>query len=273
MAIYIYNKVETRMQHLLFLRMRNFLLFSLFAFLPFSALAQVGEYRTDFAVGGSAGMTLSNVGFVPEVPQKMLSGMTTGLTFRYTCEKYFKSICALVAEVNYVQTGWRENILGTDDQPVYYVDDTDKSNALFYERKLSYVQIPLLARLGWGRERKGVQAFVQVGPQMGFLLSDSQSTNVDPTRKTATVRSSAVTAQESMSVEKKFDYGIVFGGGIELSFPRVGHFMVEGRYYYGLGNIYKNTKSDYFSKSNLGQVVVKATYLFDLVRTKNDKIK
>jgi len=49
--------------------------------------------------------------------------------------------------------------------------------------------------------------------------------------------------------------------------------MIEGRYYYGLGDIYGNSKSDYFGRSNLGQIVIKATYLFDLVRTKNDKIK
>jgi hypothetical protein len=48
---------------------------------------------------------------------------------------------------------------------------------------------------------------------------------------------------------------------------------VEGRYYYGLGDIYKNSKSDYFSRSNFGQIVIKATYLFDIIRTKNPKIK
>jgi hypothetical protein len=53
----------------------------------------------------------------------------------------------------------------------------------------------------------------------------------------------------------------------------VGHFILEGRYYYGLGDIYGNSKSDYFGRSNFGQIVIKMTYLFDLIRTKNDKIK
>ena len=48
----------------------------------------------------------------------------------------------------------------------------------------------------------------------------------------------------------------------------VGHFLLEGRYYYGLGNIYGSTKRDYFGKSNFGNIVVKATYLFDIKRTK-----
>ena len=76
-----------------------------------------------------------------------------------------------------------------------------------------------------------------------------------------------------MNVQNKFDYGIVVGAGVELSLPKVGHFLLEGRYYYGLGDIYKNSKSDYFGRSNFGQIVIKATYLFDLVRTKNNKIK
>lgn len=88
-----------------------------------------------------------------------------------------------------------------------------------------------------------------------------------------TDRSSQIIAQDTMAVQKKFDYGIVAGIGLEYSIPKVGHFMLEGRYYYGLGNIYGNSKSDYFGKSNFGNVVIKLSYLFDLATTKNDKIK
>lgn len=235
--------------------------------------AQVGEYRNDLAVGVSAGYMLSSVGFVPEVPQKKLGGMTGGVTLRYTCEKYFKSVCAIVAEVNLVQTGWKENIMDMDNQPVYYVNDKEKANPLSYERHMKYVQVPIMARLGWGRERKGLQGFIQLGPQIGFFLDESTTSNLQPGIGTQTERSSKIVAQDTMAVQKKFDYGIAVGGGIEFSHPKVGHFILEGRYYYGLGDIYKNSKSDFFGRSNFGQIVIKATYLFDLIRTKNDKIK
>lgn len=250
---------------------RRILLLSLYTFIPILASAQVGEYRTDFAVGVNGGYLLSNVGFTPDVPQKMLGGMTGGLTFRYTCEKYFKSVCAIVAEVNISQVGWKEKIEDANNQPVYYVDDPD--NPLRYERRMTYLQIPLMARLGWGRERKGFQGFIQVGPQIGIFMSESTDTNIIPGAATVTPRSSNVVAQESMPVEKKFDYGITGGAGIEFSVPKAGHFLLEGRYYYGLGNIYGNSKSDYFGKSNFGQIVIKMTYLFDIIKTKNDKIK
>ena len=252
---------------------RLYILFLISHFSFLISYAQVGEYRTDLAVGFNAGYMMSSVGFVPEVPQKNLGGLTGGLTVRYTCERYFKSICAIVAEVNLAQTGWKENITDIDSQPVYYLDDETKSNPLAYERKMTYVQVPLMARLGWGRERKGLQAFIQAGPQMGFFMSESTKSNVIKGKDTQTERSSKVVEQESMAVERKFDYGIALGAGIEFSHPKVGHFIVEGRYYYGLGDIYKNSKSDYFSRSNFGQIVIKATYLFDIIKTKNPKIK
>jgi len=245
----------------------------LLALMPLMLKAQVGEYRTDLAVGVNGGYMMSNVGFIPEVPQNMLGGMTGGLTVRYTCEKYFKSICAIVAEVNFAQTGWKEKILDINDQPVYYTYDTEKANPLAYQRQMTYIQIPVMARLGWGRERRGVQAFFQVGPQIGIFLSDKITSNIESGYGTQSSRVSNVVAQDTMAVENKFDYGIAGGAGIEFSIPKVGHFLLEGRYYYGLGNIYGNTKSDVFGKSNFGQIVIKATYLFDIVRTKNSKIK
>lgn len=250
--------------------MRKYLLVLFLSFISFAVKAQVGEYRTDFAVGVNGGYVLSNVGFQPDVPQSMLGGMTMGVTLRYTCEKYFKSICAIVAEVNLVQTGWKEKIQGMENQPLYYEGSTE---ALHYQRKMTYLQIPLFARLGWGRERKGLQGFFQVGPQLGIFLSESSTTNLIDGEEPTEQRSSSIVEQESKPVEKKFDYGIAGGAGIEFSVPKVGHFMLEGRYYYGLGNIFGNSKSDYFGKSNFGQIVIKATYLFDIVKTKNDKIK
>ena len=263
--ICIYNKV-------LWL-VKVFLPFYLFTFLPFSTRAQVGEYRTDLAIGFSGGYVSSNVGFVPEVPQSRLGGMTAGVTVRYTCEKYFKSICSLQAEVNITQTGWKEDIRDLDGNKVFYKSDPTKSDALRYERRMTYLQIPLLARMGWGRERKGLQGYIVLGPQIGTYLGESVKSNLVKDAETQTQRSSKVVAQDSLPVQRKFDYGIVVGAGVEVSMPKLGHFMVEGRYYYGLGDFFNNTKSDFFGRSNFGQIVVKATWLFDIIRTKNDKIK
>ena len=258
------------------MKRRCFIIFSLLNFYIATSVAQVGEYRTDFAVGVNGGYLMNMLGFTPDVPQNMAGGMTGGLTLRYTCEKYFKSICAVTAEVNMSQMGWDEKILDIEDQPVYYYDDEgniDTANPLYYKRKITSLQIPVLARLGWGRERKGLQAFIQIGPQIGIFRSESTDTNIIPDRYPVKQRSSPVVAQEDMPVENKFDYGITGGAGMEFSHPKMGHFLVEGRYYFGLGNIYGNSHEDYFAKSNHGTIVIKASWLFDIIKTKNSKIK
>lgn len=246
-----------------------------------TSFAQVGEFRKDLAIGVNGGYVLSNVDFMPKVPQGFQGGLTGGLTVRYTCEKYFKSICAVVAEVNYAQIGWKEDILDMKDQPVPL--HTDPSQSLRYARKMDYVQVPVFARLGWGRERSGFQGFFQVGPQFGIYLSDEIDSNFDahqpafdPLSKEyqySGKRASHVMAQDTMAVENYFDYGIAVGAGLEYSNRHVGHFLIDARYYYGLGNIYGNTKRDYFGRSNFGNIVIKFTYLFDIIRTKNSKIK
>ena len=55
---------------------RKFLFFSFLHFFIATAVAQVGEYRTDLAVGVNGGYVMSNVAFVTKVPQKMLGGLT-----------------------------------------------------------------------------------------------------------------------------------------------------------------------------------------------------
>ncbi len=234
--------------------------------------AQVGEYRSQLALGVNGGYVLSTVGFNPEIPQKQYGGLTGGLSVRYTCEKYFKSVCALVAEVNLSQTGWREDILTADDLPV-----VNPATGLpeEYERRLTYVQVPVFARLGWGRERKGLQFFFQAGPQVGFFLGDKSKASFDyPQRNTADrIGAQKDAVQDSLAIKNKFDYGIAAGLGLEYSHPKIGHLMLEGRYYYGLGDIFGNSKRDYFGRSNLGNIVIKLTYLIDVFGTTNSKIK
>ena len=234
--------------------------------LSMDSVAQIGEHRNDFAIGVNAGYTMSNIGFTPKVTQTNLGGMTGGVSFRYVCEKYFSTVCSIYGEVNYTQMGWKERILDANDQPVV--------NAVTglpeqYSRTLNYIQVPIFAHLAWGRERKGIQFFFQAGPQFGYLIGESTKTNFALSDMNLDDRSNKVYAQDTMPVENKFDYGIAVGMGLEVSINRVGHFLLEGRYYYGLGNIYGDSKRDFFSKSNNNSIVVKLSYLFDLTRTKN----
>lgn len=229
------------------------------------AYAQVGEHRSDFSIGFNGGYLLSNVGFTPSVSQSMHSGFTFGLSTRYVCEKYFSTICSVYAELNYAQTGWKEKINDIQNQPVI---NPATGVAEAYSRTINYVQVPVMAHLAWGKEAKGFQFFVQAGPQFGYYLSESTTSNFDFDARNETDRANKVAAQDTMAVENKFDYGIAAGLGMEYSIPHAGHLLLEARYYYGLGNIYGDSKRDYFGRSNLGNIVIKMTYLFDLFKTK-----
>lgn len=232
--------------------------------------AQIGEHRSDFAIGANGGYVLSKVGFTPTVQQKQHGGITGGVSLRYVCEKYFKTICSVYAEVNYAKVGWTEDILDIENNAVLI---SGTGEALKYQRDITYIQIPVFAHLAWGREERGFNFFVNLGPQIGFYLNESTTTNFDETTSTENDRVSNITAQYDMPVEKKLDYGIAAGAGMEYSIPKVGHFLLEGRYYYGLGNIYGSSKKDFFGKSNFGQIVIKLGYLFDITRTKGVKRK
>ncbi len=252
------------------IRAGRLLLLALLMGFGIKASAQIGEHRSDFSIGVNGGYVLSSVNFTPKVPQGQHGGMTGGVSFRYVCEKYFKTICSVYAEVNYAQVGWKENILTKNDEPVLIAGTQE---ALAYNRTINYVQIPIFAHLAWGREEKGLNFFVNAGPQFGLYLSESTKTNFDLSTQTENDRVSSVVAQDTMAVKNKFDYGIAAGLGAEYSIPKVGHILAEVRYYYGLGNIFASTKRDVFGTSNFGQIVIKLSYLFDIARTKGVKRK
>lgn len=238
------------------------IILTLIAFIsPTIACAQIGEHRNDLSIGVSAGYNMSNVRFVPKITQSSKGGLTGGLIVRYTCEKYFSTICAIQAEVNYAQVGWKENILNAQDEPVMTLTG-DAQEA--YERTINYVQVPLLAHLAWGREYKGVNFFFNAGPQFGFVLSESTKTNFTPETANRADRVSTTMAQDTMAVENKFDYGIMAGLGLEFATKHAGRFQVEARYYYGLGNIYGDSKRDFFGASNHSVITIRGAYLFDL---------
>lgn len=244
--------------------MRKFILF-LGLICTFNAVAQVGQHRNDFSIGFNGGYVLSSVSFSPSVPQKMHGGVTGGLSLRYVCEKYFNTVCSIYAEVNYASLGWRDKIQDVNDAPVIN-EITGEAEA--YSRTINYIQVPIMAHLAWGKESRGVQFFINLGPQFGIYLNESTKMNFDFEKRNRTARSSSIVAQDTMTVEKRFDYGIAAGIGLEYTVPRIGHFLVEGRYYYGLGNIYGDSKRDYFGRSNFGNIILKMTYLFDITKTK-----
>ena len=228
------------------------ILYSSFFILHFLS-AQVGEPRTDLAVGMNGGFVMNRMTFDPTIRQKSKNGMTIGFTARYTCEKYFNMICAVQGEINYSQAGWKEDITTSEDT---------------YQRTTHYVHVPLLANLGYGRERGGVKGFLVVGPQLGFCIGESEKRGGEWSAYTLARRINGVNQQYDLKVQRKFEYGITGGLGIDVSTKKGHHFIVEGRYFYALSDIFANSKKDPFGRSANSTIFAKVSYLFDIKKTK-----
>ena len=236
--------------------MKRFLLLSLIISISHflcPIYGQVGEYRSALAIGANGGYTFNKVSFDPTIKQLYHGGITGGLTIRYTCEKYFAMLCAVQAEVNYAQMGWKENIETSSDT---------------YSRTVNYIQVPLLAHLGFGKEDKGVMGYLVLGPQLGFYLSDSDKRGGEWSASTINLRPNHVTAQYDLPIQRTFEYGITGGLGIAFNTRHAGHFMIEGRYFFALSDMFKNGKADAFGRSANGAIVAKASYLFDIFKKK-----
>lgn len=228
--------------------MKKHLVLILFLFSLTPALAQVGDSRHLLSVGINGGLGTSNVSFIPTIKQAFHPGMTIGGTIRYTSEKYFFLICGNQIECNVVNRGWKEQI--------------EDGSGNEYNRVATYIEIPIFAHLGFGREFRGVQGFVNLGPQVAFLIGETENYG-GRTPWDISNRPNQVTWQYGKAITNKVDYGIAAGAGIELR-TGIGAFGIEGRYYFGLGNIYGITKKDYFGRCANSTISVRATYLFSL---------
>ncbi|MDO5461381.1 MAG: porin family protein [Bacteroidales bacterium] len=222
--------------------MKRYIIIITALFLSFVANAQIEQPRRILEVGFAGGMSMNKMDFQPTIRQTYLNGINGGISLRYTSEKYFSMICAAQMEVNFSQRGWKED----------FDDETGNS----YSRTLNYIEVPLLAHLSWGKEERGLQFFVNLGPQFGFFIGDSEEYigSWRPEERPQSIR--PVYGKE---VEKKFDYGIAGGLGVELK-TKAGNFFVEGRYYYGLSDIYGNSKTDDFGRSANQTIYIRAGY-------------
>lgn len=213
--------------------------------------AQVGDKRSDFAIGGNVGMLMTKMDITPTIKQDYKFSPTFGFSARYICEKYFTAICGVSIEVNFANLGWKEVI--------------EDGSGNTYSRSLTYVQVPIMMQMGWGRELQGCKFILEAGPIFGYNLGSSETYGGgvwDVSR-----RPNNVVKQYGMAVDNKVDYGITAGIGMELSTP-LGHFLLNARYNYGLGDVFDNSKKGFFSRSAHQTITAKLTYLFDIVQTK-----
>ncbi len=212
-------------------------LFSLFLLSSSAAFAQK-RFETKHAIGLTGGATWSYMSFGPtKIKQKMHLGPTMGLAYRYLESKYF----GIQVELLYTQRGWKDEL---KNYPQYH-----------YSRNLNYLEIPFLSHIYFGNDK--VSGFLNLGPKIGLYLNEKISTNIDQPLP------DYETAHHTLKVANKIDYGITAGLGMEVKMKR--HSLVlEGRFYFGLNDLFPNEKKDVFETSSNQNISAAVTYLFSI---------
>lgn len=189
------------------------------------------KFEPEWSFGVNAGATMSRISFSPRILQTMLIQPTGGISVRYISEKNV----GLLAELNYSMRGWQ-------------LKQDSLVNKDVYARSISYLELPFMTHI-YIESGKRVRFFINLGPQIGYYLGAKELDRDIKSDET----------YYDMKVKNKFDYGIVAGAGIELK-TGIGRFALDGRYYFGLSDVFGSTRSDVFQRSSNQVIGVKLVY-------------
>ena len=198
------------------------------------------KFHKELSMGVNAGAVFSTVRFNPSVRQSTLNQIVGGISARFISESHV----GLLSELNYSQRGWKE----------YDPDHPE----IHYTRALNYLECPVFTHVYFDMG-KHFRVIFNLGPQIGYLLNERQlESNIN-------MEDQDVDSRHILKAQRRFDWGLCFGGGVELR-TGIGSFILDGRYYYGLSDVFNNTRADDYAASSNQVVNVKLTYLF---KTKN----
>ncbi len=200
-------------------------------------------YTPEITFGTRQGVTFSTVWFAPAVNQTMRLGYMGGFTSRFILEKYF----GLQIELNYMQRGWTAKARPND------------SPEFKYDREFHYLELPFMTHIFFGK--KSFRWFFNLGLNLSYLIDENT---------TAKLLDSEKRAEHTQVVSNKFDYGICGGTGFEFH-TRAGIYQIEGRYNFGLGDVFPSKITNDFGRSSNQVITVNLGILFDINKEKYKK--
>ena len=202
------------------------------------AFSQSKSFTPEWAFGVNGGATFSKMSFNSifyRIPQDLLNQYSGGISVRYISENHF----GILGELNYSLRGWKER-----------QDSTVNVNR--YTRSLAYIELPLMTHIYFNLGKR-VRFIFNLGPQIGYYLSAKE------------IEKDIIVPPDpdyyNNSVQNSFDYGLKGALGLEFR-TGAGSFILDGRYYYGLSDIFNNSKGEPFQSSHNQVMGVNLTYLF-----------
>ena len=110
-----------------------------------------------------------------------------------------------------------------------------------------------------------IKGFLNLGPEVSYLIGENIKANFDYQNYTSVKGfplNNRTNEQLNKEIKYKFDYGISAGLGMEVYANRRNAISLEARYYFGLGGIFSDRKSDVFSSSRSSSIQVMLGYSF-----------
>lgn len=208
----------------------------------------------EWQIGVIGGANLSSYNFYPSVTQDQSVGYVGGIGVRYIEEKYF----GLQSELLIACRGVKERFEST---PQYH-----------FERQFTYFELPILAHVYFNIKQRSEVA-LDLGLKLSYYNSDKKISNLDAAYDKIIEglerRPQHNYAHRTIDVDQKVDYGIQAGLSYEFRMNRQLSLQVQGRYYFGLGDIFPNAKGDYFQTSaNQSVQIVMALWFHHRIKIK-----
>lgn len=211
--------------------------------------AQKQSFKNELYVGAGGGLMFTHLDFVPSVSQTEQKGLLGGISMKYITEKHL----GLMAEINFAQMGWTESF--------------DPESGCSYSRTLNYLELPFMTHVYFGNK---IRLILNAGPKISFLLGDRQQMSDALAKDLAARREADPDAPigvqyGSIDEMKRVDYGLIGGLGMELK-TGMGDVDLEGRYYFGLGDLFTSRRSEnaFFSRSAHRILEAKLTWYFKI---------
>lgn len=201
-------------------------------------------------LGVVGGANLSEYTFHPRVSQRFTGSYTMGVAARYIEETTF----GLQAELLLTERGIAD---------LYEPNPEDWK----FERKLLYMELPVLAHIYFKMGGRN-EVSVDLGPKLAYYLSDRTNSNLPDDYGDY----GYVYLHHELPVAKKFDYGIQGGLGYEFKVNEQYSAQIAGRYYFGLGNLWPDSKADHFEQASNQSVQIILTLWWHHV-IKGKKVK
>jgi hypothetical protein len=244
-------------------------------------------------IGAKIGFSLGNLSSNNDNIYAQNFESTSGIDFGLTFEFEITDMISIQPEVNYTQRGGKRTGLQpisanelrdqlnqflpfigmpliTDENPLYATFDS--------ESDLSYLEIPVLVKFGWGDD---FRFYGEIGPYLGVLLSANQITNgnsqfyFDSQANTPVIVPNpsgnppfvqlppeSLTANTTIKDDlRTVNFGGIVGIGMSKKINQKGEISIDARAAYGFNAIQFN---EVFGESHIGGVVFSLGYAYQL---------